>query len=345
MLEASFREYLFKFKFPAGTSRGTLHEKKSWFLILKKEAVIGVGECSLIPGLSPEDKSNYAEKLADLCEYINKGNNPLEFNLKEYPSIGFGLEIALKDIETGGKRVLYPSEFTNGKHGIPINGLIWMGSKEFMKEQVKNKIKTGFTCLKLKIGALDFSSENEFLSEIRKEFPGLEIRLDANGGFNHTDALYKLNQLSKYRVHSLEQPINPGNYDLMAEICEKSPIPIALDEELIGISNIEEKRKLLKTINPTFIILKPSLIGGIKMTKEWINLAEETGIGWWVTSALESNIGLNAIAQWVYTLNTIVVQGLGTGQLYENNINSPLVIKSESLWHKPGINWDLKAIL
>jgi o-succinylbenzoate synthase len=345
MFEASFREYLLKFKFPAGTSRGILYEKKTWFLILKKETTIGIGECSLIPGLSPDDRNNYIKKLTNLCEYINRGNNPLEFDLNEYPSICFGLEMALKDIDTGGKRILFPSDFTNGKNSIPINGLVWMGSKEFMKKQIKDKVEAGFTCLKLKIGALDFFSESEILNETRKEFPGLEIRLDANGALHHDEAISKLNQLSKYRIHSLEQPIKPGNHEQMAEICEKSPIPIALDEELIGISNIAEKRKLLKTINPAFIILKPSLIGGFGKAEEWKNIAKETGTGWWVTSALESNIGLNAIAQWVYTLNSKMVQGLGTGQLYENNLPSPLVIRKNSLYHKSTTNWDLNIIL
>ena len=345
MYQARFKEITLKFGFPAGTSRGVLYEKKSWFLILQDNQHYGIGECSLIPGLSPDNSECCISKIDELCRFINEGKDPGEFDLSGYPSISFGLETALSDLRNQGTKILFPSLFTLGKEGIDINGLIWMGSETFMIDQIKNKTQSGFSCLKLKIGAIDFESEVNLIKKVRNEFPDLEIRLDANGAFAVSDALAKIEILSKYTIHSLEQPVRPGNWKSIAEICSKSPIPIALDEELIGIYDYPEKEKMLRLINPKYIILKPGLLGGLKASAEWIGLAAENGTGWWVTSALESNIGLNAIAQWTCTLGNKMVQGLGTGQIYENNIPSPLTIREGKLFYDTGKNWDTKDIL
>jgi o-succinylbenzoate synthase len=345
MLIARYKEFILKFKSPAGTSRGFLTEKKSWFIILIKDGKTGIGECSLLPGLSPDDGLKFPQVLLDLCDFINKGNNPELFDLEAFPSINFGLEMALKDISAGGKRELFPSLFTAGKAGIPLNGLIWMGDKEFMKDQIKKKIEEGYPCIKIKVGALDFATELGILRELRTYHPDIEIRIDANGAFSPTEATEKLKRLSDFNIHSVEQPIKPGNYVEMAEIIMKSPVPVALDEELIGISDVSQKEKLIMQLKPRYIILKPGLIGGFKGASEWISIAENTKTGWWVTSALESNIGLNAIAQWSYTLNNPMVQGLGTGQLFENNVPSPLTIRDAKLYSDTDKNWNLNNIL
>ena len=279
----------------------------------------------------------------------------------EFPSIRFGLEMALIDLgmdgyveirgnkgNTGnrGERILFPSDFTEGKDSIEINGLVWMGSFDFMRQQIIDKIESGFKCIKLKIGAMDFTEELNLIKSIRNEFSAkdIEIRVDANGAFKQTEALEKLNRLAEFGLHSIEQPIRQGFWDEMTNLCASSPLPIALDEELIGINEIKEKEKLLKTIRPQFIILKPSLLGGFKASEEWIDLAEKNNIGWWVTSALESNIGLNAIAQWTYTLKNKMPQGLGTGKLYLNNLDSPLKINNGKLNYRPQILWNFNNI-
>lgn len=347
MLSASIKEHNLEFRFAAGTSRGTLHTKKVYYLILKTKAETGIGECSLIPGLSYDDKPGYAEKINEVCNAINAGEDFRALDLSEHPSISFGLETALLDIKANGSKNLFPGNFTGGSVGIPINGLIWMGNKEFMKDQIHQKIETGFRCIKLKIGAIDFETELEIIQSIRKSFlpADLEIRLDANGAFSPDEALQKLNRLARFNIHSIEQPVKAGEWDTMAAICARSPIPIALDEELIGINSFQIKENLLSVINPAYIILKPGLLGGMERAREWIDIAGKKNIGWWITSALESNIGLNAIAQWTATLNTTLPQGLGTGQLYSNNIPSPLTIRKDHLYYLPGESWDLSAIL
>ncbi len=344
MYRASIIEHTLKFRFPAGTSRGILNEKKSWFISLTSETQSGTGECSLIPKLSRDNVPGYVPKLESLCEFINQGNDPAEFNLSDYPSIGFGLETAMKDIENNGSKILFPSAFTEGRSGIPINGLIWMSDPDYMARQVKEKISAGFSCLKLKVGATDFETETELLKNIRREFPNLEIRLDANGAFDTKSALSKLQTLAQFSIHSIEQPIKPGQWEKMADLCMKSPLPVALDEELIGVSEPHLKEMLLDTIKPAYIILKPCLLGGVKASEEWITLAEKCHTDWWITSALESNIGLNAIAQWCFSTGNKRIQGLGTGQLYENNIPSPLRIKSGKLFYDPARAWDLSII-
>jgi len=335
-----------QFKFPAGTSRGVLQHKLSAFLILEKSGFKGIGECSTIPGLSIDPVDFYFEKLDELCRLLNEGFDPNSIDLSEFPSIAFGLETALLDLAAQGSKCLFPSDFTEGKTGIPINGLVWMGDKVFMQKQIREKIEAGFHCIKLKIGAIDFNTELEIISDIRRQFSpdDIEIRLDANGGFSPKDALDKLNQLSAFKIHSIEQPIRQKQYEAMAALCEKSPIPIVLDEELIGVKTADIE-KLLQTIKPAYIILKPSLIGGFNPSEEWIRLAKKHNIGWWITSALESNIGLNAIAQWTATLGSTLPQGLGTGQLYQNNIPSPLQIEHARLFYHSENKWNLSPIL
>jgi len=348
MYQVSYKKYNLKFKFDAGTSRGVLREKTSWFISLTDNLTncTGIGECSLLKGLSIDDQPGFENKLDSVCNTLNEGNQVDPLELIEYPAIRFGIEIAQKDLKAGGKRILFPSEFTNGKASIPINGLVWMGEFDFMKKQVREKIDTGFSCIKLKIGAIDFEKELDLIRLIRKEFSAsdIEIRVDANGAFSPDEAMEKLKLLSEFQLHSIEQPIRQGQWETMASLCEKTPLPIALDEELIGIIDSLQKRKMLSTIKPQYVILKPSLLGGFAASEEWINLAEKQGTGWWVTSALESNIGLNAIAQWTFTLNNDMPQGLGTGQLYTNNFDSPLTIDNGKLFHRSENEWDLTKL-
>jgi L-alanine-DL-glutamate epimerase-like enolase superfamily enzyme len=265
----------------------------------------------------------------------------------DFPSIRFGVETALLDLRKNADRILFPSLFTDGIERIPINGLVWMGSFEEMYHQIKNKLRQGFTCIKLKIGAINFDEEILLIRDIRKEFSGneVEIRTDANGAFSPVDVIEKLNLLAELDVHSIEQPIQAGQIEDMAELCRKSPVPIALDEELIGISKPEEKKILLHDIKPSFLILKPGLLGGFASCREWIDFSEKYGVDWWVTSALESNIGLNAIAQWTYNLQHKAFHGLGTGQLFENNIDSPLFISKGEIGYNPELKWNLEIIL
>lgn len=345
-MRAEYKKYSLIFKEAAITSRNTLLAKDTYFIKVwddENPTHFGVGEASLFRGLSAEDCPEYEEKLRKVCANIN--NIDLS-QLKRWSSILFGIETALQDLKNEGRRMLYDSQFSRGEEGIRINGLIWMGNKEQMAERISQKLSQGFKCLKLKIGGIDFASEIELIKSIRNRFPKdiLELRLDANGAFLPDETLSKLETLSQFDVHSIEQPIKQGNYNAMAEICKNSPIPIALDEELIGVVESVAKKELLDSIKPQYIILKPSLAGGFASSDEWIALAEERGIGWWATSALESNIGLNAIAQWLSAKKTIMPQGLGTGQLYINNINSPLYIGGDKLYLSPTADWDLTAI-
>lgn len=348
MYKADYKKYLLQFKQPSGTSRGVLTEKPAYFIKIWNEvdpSVIGIGECSILKGLSIDDVENYEEVLAEVSRDINNFVADATNKLVKFPSIIFGIETALKDLENGGKQILFPSDFTEGNEGIPINGLIWMGNIGYMKEQLKTKIEEGFRCIKIKIGAIEFEEELKFLNNLRQQYLQnyFEIRLDANGAFNMQEVKEKLRRLSKHRIHSIEQPIKQGNWRAMAELCRESPIPIALDEELIGINTYSKKEELVTTIRPQFLILKPSLLGGFKHSEEWIEIANKYKIGWWVTSALESNIGLNAIAQWAFTLKNKLPQGLGTGQLYTNNIASPLLIEDSKLWYL-GRDWNLERI-
>ncbi|MDA3942123.1 MAG: o-succinylbenzoate synthase [Bacteroidetes bacterium] len=339
MLKANFQHHPMIFKRPAGTSRGVLLAKDSWLITLtdgNDTSRYGIGEASIIPGLSIDPPEAVEAELTKLCKNIASYPVWLETHGTTFPAIRFALETALHDMNYGGNQIFGETAFTKGEAGITINGLIWMGDAEFMKAQLLEKIKAGFNCIKLKIGALDFEKELALLASIRSKYDAdeIEIRLDANGAFAPDKAMNKLEQLAQFNIHSIEQPIKAGQRHEMAALCERSPIPIALDEELIGIHQ-EAIPALLAAIKPQYIILKPSLIGGLEASEHWIEHAEKQNMNWWATSALESNIGLNAIAQWVYKKQNPLPQGLGTGQLFSNNIASPLEIRDAKLFHNP----------
>lgn len=348
MIKSAIYPYNLIFKKPSGTSRGILTTKQTWILKLWHEdtpEVFGLGECALFRGLSCDDRPEYEAVLASLTPILPPEHELFE-RLRAFPSILFGLETALADLRNGGHRIIFPSPFCEGKQSIRINGLIWMGSKAEMRTQIKEKIALGFSCIKLKIGAIDFNSEVDLLKAIRQEFSvdEIELRVDANGAFSPTDAMQKIEMLAKFGIHSIEQPIKAGQWDEMARLCTQTPLPIALDEELIGINTLAEKKALLETIRPQYIILKPSLHGAFAGSEEWITLAREQQTGWWITSALESNIGLNAIAQWCAIQKNNLPQGLGTGQLYTNNFESPLTLVGEKLFYLPDGTWDIERI-
>jgi len=342
MMKATAHKYILDFKRPSGTSRGILTTKETWFIILQKDGKKGIGECGILRSLSIDDRPDYEEKMQWTCQNIHLGREELLKELVEFPSIQFGLEQAFLSLEKEDPFLLFPSKFTQSEEAININGLIWMGDQDFMKSQIKQKLAEGFQCIKMKIGAIDFDTEISLLKSIRKEFSAsdIELRVDANGAFSPKEALEKLKVLSDFHLHSIEQPIKQGQFEEMARLCEETPLPIALDEELIGVFDVTKKRELLQTIHPQFIILKPSLIGGFQGSKDWIDLAEDRKIGWWITSALESNVGLNAIAQWTYTLNSKMPQGLGTGSLFTNNFESPLTVENGFLKYDQNKNWN-----
>lgn len=342
MITAYYKKYTLNFKRPSGTSRGILTQKETYFLILTNGQKSGIGECGLLKTLSVDDRSDYEAKLHWVCEHIHLGESALLSELVEFPSIQFGVEQAFRSLESDKWHELFPSAFTKGTEKIAINGLIWMGTPEFMKLQIKEKIEQGFQCIKMKIGAIDFQEEYRILKTLRSEFSAsdIEIRVDANGAFAPIDALEKLKQLADLELHSIEQPIRAGQTDAMASLCEQTPLPIALDEELIGVFGEQKRAELLEVIRPQYIILKPSLVGGYKNSEQWISIAEKQQIGWWITSALESNIGLNAIAQWTFTLNNPMPQGLGTGSLYTNNINASLRVEKGFLSIDPAVFWE-----
>ncbi len=342
-MKLSYQRYDLNFKKPSGTSRGILTQKETWLLKLEKGDKMGIGECGLLRSLSFDDRPDYETKLKWVAENIHLGLDVLWQQLLEFPSIQFGLEQAFKSLESENPMILFPSDFTSGKAAISINGLIWMEEEMGMKNQIDEKLKEGFTCVKLKIGAIDFESELHLLKYIRTQFTPeeIELRVDANGGFDYSNALYNLGKLAELQLHSIEQPIKARQYDSMAALCKSTPLPIALDEELIGVVKPSDKENLLDKIQPQYIILKPSLVGGFRGCLEWIALAEARGIGWWITSALESNIGLNAIAQWTFTLHNTMPQGLGTGGLYTNNFEAPLVVEKGQLRYDPILKWRL----
>ena len=346
MIRAHYVKHPLIFKVPGGTSRGVLERKDSWFLLISDGQREGIGEISVIPGLSVDDTGKIEAILDSLCRKIENGEKDFESFLQHFPAVHFGVETAMKDLDEGGKRILYPSSFTEGKDAIPINGLIWMGTPEYMKEQLVNKIRQGFRCVKIKIGVQEFKKEIELISGLRRTYnkEQLEIRVDANGAFGVKEIPSVLKQLADLDIHSIEQPIKQGQVDEMAGLCNTSPLPIALDEELIGIRSQKAKEELLGKIKPSYIILKPGLLGGFKSTMEWIKSAEMHHTGWWITSALESNVGLNAISQFTYTLNNRMTQGLGTGALYTNNIPSPLTLKGDRLYYDPRKGWDISVI-
>ena len=343
-MNAFFQKQSLNFKQASGTSRGVLRTKETYFLKVVDGDNIGFGECAVFIGLSVDDRPDYEDKLDWLCKNINQNLVELLQELIEFPSIQFGLEQAFLSVKSENPFELFPSKFTESEDAIKINGLIWMGTEAFMRQQIREKLDAGFSTLKLKIGAIDFKSEISLLKSIRKEFSSeeIEIRVDANGGFLPSEALEKLKRLSDFELHSIEQPIKQGQIAEMAALCATTPLPIALDEDLIGVFDVTKKQEILQTIKPQYIILKPSLVGGFKGSAEWIQLADAQHIGWWITSALESNIGLNAIAQWTYTLKNNLPQGLGTGSLFTNNFESPLEVNGENLHYNNKIKWNVK---
>lgn len=331
-MRLAFAPYILKFYAPAVTSRGVMYEKPTVFIKIFDESnpdVYGIGEAAVFPGLSPEANEDLPLKYLQLAANVALG---VPTDLSRYSSIQFGLEQAILDYSNNCRGIYYPSPFVDGKETITINGLVWMGSFEEMRARIKEKLENGFSCIKLKIGALRWEEELALIRSIRKEFSPSDItlRLDANGAFSPDDALDKLKQLSDYHIHSIEQPIKPRQYEVMAAICKETPVPIALDEELIGLAG-DERDKMLDAICPQYVILKPALCGGLSGATQWIELCRKRNIGWWVTSALESNVGLTAIAQWTGTLNVSVPQGLGTGALFSNNTPSRLSLVGDRL--------------
>ena len=334
------KERIFHFRQPAGTSRGVYRVRRSWMLSVTDERYpgrVGMGECAPLPDLSCDALPDYERVLRSLCEVVEQRGDVDVNLLRPYPSMLFGIETALRNLLYGAD-IVYDTPFTRGETAIPINGLVWMGSYDEMLSRIDEKIKAGFHCVKLKIGAIDFEQEIDLIRHIRSCFPEkvIQLRVDANGGFAPDVAMERLDRLSKYDIHSIEQPIRQRQWKAMAELCKYSPLPIALDEELIGVNIQEMKEQLLDTIRPAYIILKPSLHGGIYGSEEWIRMADERGIRHWITSALESNVGLSAIAQFcahVYGSDIQLHQGLGTGQLFTDNIPMPLTIKGEKLYH------------
>jgi o-succinylbenzoate synthase len=350
---ASIQHHTLQFRFEAGTSRGTLKEKDTWYLkLFSDNHLIGIGEAGPLKGLSIEPLDQMEIELERVCEQLIGMQIPesmeIAFEIAQdvspdgFPSIRFAVETALLDVMHGGKKLIFDTPFYWGKERIPINGLIWMGSEEFMQQQIHEKMVSGFDCIKMKIGAIDFETELKLLKSIRAQYSPNEItlRVDANGAFAPEEVISKLTQLAALDLHSIEQPIKAGQIKEMTKLCDATPLPIALDEELIGVNAYEDKLKLLKQIQPQYIILKPSLIGGIKSTLEWIKIAELMNTGWWMTSMLESNIGLNAICQLASYLKVKMPQGLGTGQLYHNNIASPISIDNGETFYDVEKEWE-----
>ena len=336
-MQFEIEERLLHFKQPAGTSRGVYLTRKIWLVELRDGEKTGVGECAPLPDLSCDAMKDgqYEALLRQFCEKLCSTGEIDDDAMRDYPSMLFGLETALLNLKNG--KSLFDTAFSRGEVGIPINGLVWMGSYEEMLQRMEDKLEKGFRCVKLKIGAINFDQELDLIKKIRERFSHheVELRVDANGGFKYEEALYKLELLSQYNIHSIEQPIKQGQWAYMAELCRESPLPIALDEELIGVNNPEMKHHMLNIIKPRYIILKPSLHGGMMGCREWIDIAQDMGIGSWITSALESNIGLNAIAQFtssVYGDNITMPQGLGTGQLFTDNIPMGLEIQNNMLF-------------
>ena len=343
MKHIEISERTLHFKQPAGTSRGVYHTRHSYYLTLtddEKPGIKGVGECATLPDLSCDAIPEYDKILREMCRLIEQiGHIPYDM-LRPYPSILFGLESAFAQFEANGSAAIFDTPFGRGEEGITINGLVWMGTFDEMYARLEEKLAKGFHCVKLKIGAIDFEKELDLVKHIREAFTKeqIELRVDANGGFTPENAMERLEALAQYDIHSIEQPIKQHQWDAMARLCRESPLPIALDEELIGVNTVSMKEALLDTIKPAYIILKPSLHGGMSGASEWIKMAKERGIGSWITSALESNVGLNAIAHFcakTYGANIMMPQGLGTGQLFTDNIDMPLEIRGDQLWFCP----------
>ncbi len=349
MMRAVWKELKLIPGFALRTSKGTITERTVWYLIAWHEDrpdIKGIGEAALFPGHSKEFPADVRTKLLELCAETSNWKDRLADDLLDVPSVRFAVEQCLKDLEASGSKLLFPSDFTLGRRGIPINGLVWMGDKREMRERIKLQVEGGFTCLKMKIGAIGIDEELDLLKGVRDEFGAdITLRVDANGAFNNRNVEDVLARLAELRVHSIEQPVAPGLYEVMSDLCADSPVPIALDEDLIGLNSREAKVDLLDVVKPKYVVIKPGLVGGWAAAQEWIGLARERGIGWWVTSALESNVGLNAIAQWTATLLVDQAQGLGTGAVYVDNVTCPLETSRGELYYRPEREWDLSRIL
>jgi o-succinylbenzoate synthase len=358
-IQAVYQKHPLQFKFSAGTSRGVLTEKDSYYIRIfddRNPSLSGLGECSPLKGLSVDDQPDFEINLSEICDSFSLiKSSPYAWDISavvrelvgnEFPSIQFAFETALLDYRNGGKRIIFDNEFVRGQKSIEINGLIWMGDEEWMRRQIDQKLQEGYRCLKMKIGAIDFEKEFALLTYIRQQYnpEQITLRVDANGAFSPEEAPEKMERLATLGLHSIEQPIRAGQIAQMARLCSHAPLPIALDEELIGVAAGDDKRHLLESIRPQYIILKPTLLGGFEHCNEWIALASQMGIGWWMTSALESNVGLNAISQFTAEYNPQLPQGLGTGQLFTNNIESPLRISGGRLHYDLNRSWDMNPI-
>ncbi|MBS1782919.1 MAG: o-succinylbenzoate synthase [Bacteroidetes bacterium] len=342
-----YKKYTLQFKQPSGTSRGELRKKDTYFLILQDKEKCSIGECNRFSGLSFDDRDGYEEKLAEVCNRLMQQEPQIDLSLADWPSIRMGVETVLLDWQNGSKQIIYPNAFQKGNFSVPINGLIWMSTYDEMKKQIHEKLKAGFRSIKLKIGAIDFDAELSLLSFIRKQFSEaeVEIRLDANGAFSFTEAKEKLQRLAEYNISYIEQPIKVGQWQEMALLVEQSPINIALDEELIGLVKLDDQNQLFSTVKPPIIILKPALIGGFKVSDHWKKMITAMGGDWVITSALESNVGLNAIAQYAAADRNKYAQGLGTGQLYTNNIPSPYMVDANGLHYQSSQAWDFSTLI
>lgn len=350
MLYARWIEHVLQPKFELGTSKGPINARTVWYLIAwhsERPELLGIGEAALFPGHSKEFPADVKTKMVELCKDTSNWKARLEDDLVHVPSVRFAVEQCLRDLEVNGSKLLFPSPFTLGKQGIPINGLVWMGDRDKMRTRLREQVERGFTTVKMKIGALGIEQELSLLEELREEFRPdvITLRVDANGAYNANNVMPVLERLARIGVHSIEQPVAPGLYEVMTELCKNSPVPIALDEDLIGLNIRRTKIDLLDNVRPQHIVIKPSLVGGWAATLEWIELAKERQIGWWITSALESSIGLNAIAQFTATLQLQQAQGLGTGSVYANNIPSPLLAEKGLLHYQPELPWQLDGIL
>ena len=339
--QATITERVLHFKQPAGTSRGVYTERKIWLVTLTDGERTGRGECAPLPDLSCDASPDYEATLRRFCDVWEQADGSeaslqlLFEQMRNYPSMLFGLETAVLSM-TRGQR-LFDTAFSRGEEGIPINGLVWMGSHKEMLQRMEQKLEQGYSCIKLKIGAIDFERELDLVRRIRQRFSHrvIQLRLDANGAFPYEEALYKMELLSQYAIHSIEQPIKAGQWAFMAELCRDSPLPVALDEELVGVNDTAMKAHMLNIIKPAYIVLKPSLHGGMSGCREWAQAARQHGVGSWMTSALESNVGLDAIAQFcsdLYGDHITIHQGLGTGQLFTDNIPMPLQLRGDRMW-------------
>ncbi len=359
MIQATWKELTLTPRFPLGTSKGMINARTVWYLIAwdaDRPQIRGIGEAALFPGHSKEFPADVRTKLVELCADTSDWEQRLNNDLVDVPSVRFAVEQCLRDLSVSGSKILFPSDFTLGRKSIPINGLVWMGDKAMMKQRIRDKatmrerikaqIDGGNRCVKMKIGGIGIADELQLLTDVRREYSAKELtlRVDANGAFTSGNVMPVLERLAELEVESIEQPVPPGLYEAMAELCAKTPLPIALDEDLIGINSAEAKTDLLNHVKPQYIVIKPSMVGGWKAAREWIDLAQERNIKWWITSALESSIGLNAIAQWAATLGVSIPQGLGTGSVYSNNIPSPLTVEDGALRYRPEVPWQLERL-